>query len=165
MPGDHDENALLAVLLVLTFLSGVVDAVCYLGLGRVFTANMTGNIVILGFAAAGAPGFSVTASLTSLVVFLAGVTVIGSQTGLNGACGKLYPARMRTSGYGLATGIGRLGGIAAAPLGGFLLARGLPPTYVFLSACFFALIAAMATAFLALPGRRTSSIAVLEMAS
>jgi hypothetical protein len=41
----------------------------------------------------------------------------------------------------------------------------LPPTYVFLSACLFALIAAVATAFLALPGRRTSSIAALGMAS
>jgi AAHS family 4-hydroxybenzoate transporter-like MFS transporter len=98
-------------------------------------------------------------------VSLAGVTVIGSQTGLNAACGKLYPARMRTSGYGFATGIGRLGGIAAAPLGGFLLARGLPPTYVFLSACLFAAIAAIATAFLALPGRQPSRIAAVEMAS
>jgi hypothetical protein len=41
----------------------------------------------------------------------------------------------------------------------------LPPTYVFLSACLLALIAAVATAFLALPGRRTSSIAALGMAS
>jgi MFS transporter, AAHS family, 4-hydroxybenzoate transporter len=99
------------------------------------------------------------------VVFMSGLTVIGSQTGLNGACGKLYPARMRTSGYGVATGIGRLGGIAAAPLGGFLLARGLPPTYVFVSACLFALIAAIATAFLALPGRQTSRIAAMQTAS
>jgi uncharacterized membrane protein YoaK (UPF0700 family) len=80
MPDDRDQRSLLVVLLVLTFLSGVVDAVCYLGLGRVFTANMTGNIVILGFAAAGAPGFSVTASLTSLVVFLAGAIVGGRFT-------------------------------------------------------------------------------------
>ncbi len=58
-------------------LSGVVDAVCYLGLGRVFTANMTGNVVVLGFAAAGAPGFSVTASLTSLGLFLAGAVAGG----------------------------------------------------------------------------------------
>jgi AAHS family 4-hydroxybenzoate transporter-like MFS transporter len=99
------------------------------------------------------------------VVFLSGVTVIGSQTGLNAACGKLYPARMRTSGYGFATGVGRLGGIAAAPLGGFLLARGLPPTYVFLSACLFAAIAAVATAFLALPGRQTSRIAAMQTIS
>jgi hypothetical protein len=85
------------------------------------------------------------------------VTVLGSQTGLNGACGKLYPARMRTSGYGFATGVGRLGGIAAGPLGGFLLAKGLPPTYVFLSACVFAAMAAIATAFLALPGGSRSA--------
>jgi uncharacterized membrane protein YoaK (UPF0700 family) len=67
----------LRILLGLTLLSGLVDAVCYLGLGHVFTANMTGNIVILGFAAAGAPGFSVPASLTSLLVFLAGAIAGG----------------------------------------------------------------------------------------
>lgn len=66
------QRALLGALLALTVLSGLVDAVCYLGLGHVFTANMTGNVVILGFAAAGAPGFSVAASLTSLLVFLLG---------------------------------------------------------------------------------------------
>lgn len=86
------------------------------------------------------------------VIFLAGMTIIGSQTGANAACGALYPARMRTSGIGWALGIGRLGGIAAAPLGGFLLARGLPPKQIFLSACFFALVAAVATALLALRG-------------
>jgi uncharacterized membrane protein YoaK (UPF0700 family) len=66
--------------MVLTLLSGLVDAVCYLGLGRVFTANMTGNVVVLGFAAAGAPGFSVTATLTSLGVFLVGAVVGGRIT-------------------------------------------------------------------------------------
>jgi uncharacterized membrane protein YoaK (UPF0700 family) len=68
---------LLSLLLALTLLSGLIDAVCYLGLGRVFTANMTGNVVVLGFAAAGAPGFSVTASLTSLGLFLAGAVAGG----------------------------------------------------------------------------------------
>ncbi len=99
------------------------------------------------------------------VVLLSGLTVIGSQTGLNAACGKIYPARIRASGYGFATGVGRLGGIAAAPLGGFLLARGLPPTYVFLSACLFAAIAALATAFLALPGTQANRIAAMPAAS
>ncbi len=74
---DSGERSLIAVLLTLTMLSGLVDAVCYLGLGRVFTANMTGNVVVLGFAAAGAPGFSVTASLTSLGFFLAGALAGG----------------------------------------------------------------------------------------
>lgn len=63
---------LVAVLLGLTVVSGLIDAVSYLGLGHVFTANMTGNVVVLGFAAAGAPGFSVPHTLTSLCCFLLG---------------------------------------------------------------------------------------------
>ena len=35
------------------------------------------------------------------------MTIVGSQTGADGACGKLYPARMRASGLGWALGIGR----------------------------------------------------------
>ena len=80
------------------------------------------------------------------------MTIIGSQTGANGTCGKLYPARMRTSGLGWALGIGRLGGIAAPVLGGYLLGLGLAPTRIFLVACLFALIAALATALLAFRG-------------
>jgi len=69
--------ALLGSLTVLTVVSGLVDAVSYLGLGHVFTANMTGNVVLLGFAAAGAPGFSVGASLTSIGSFLLGAVCAG----------------------------------------------------------------------------------------
>lgn len=74
----QDPRSLLAALLALTAVSGLVDAVSYLGLGHVFTANMTGNVVVLGFAAAGAPGFSASATATSLGVFLAG-GVLGGQ--------------------------------------------------------------------------------------
>jgi MFS transporter, AAHS family, 4-hydroxybenzoate transporter len=100
-----------------------------------------------------------------VVVLLAGVTVLGSQTGFNGACGKLYPARMRASGFAFAIAVGRLGSVVSGPLGGFLLSKGLPPTYVFLSACVFAAIAAIATAFLALPGRQTIRMAAMNAAS
>lgn len=82
------------------------------------------------------------------MTFLAGMTIIGSQTGANATCGKLYPARMRTSGLGWALGVGRLGGIAAPVLGGYLLTLGLPPTEIFLCACAFAVVAAAATALL-----------------
>lgn len=75
--GPPETPALLAVLTVLTATSGLVDAVSYLGLGRVFTANMTGNVVVLGFAAAGAAGFSVTGALTSLGTFLIGAAAAG----------------------------------------------------------------------------------------
>jgi uncharacterized membrane protein YoaK (UPF0700 family) len=66
-------------LLVLTFSTGLVDAVSYLGLGRVFTANMTGNIVLLGFGIAGSGGLPVVAPLVSLGAFLAGSAVGGAM--------------------------------------------------------------------------------------
>ena len=97
--------------------------------------------------------------------FFAGMTITGSQTGANGTCGKLYPARMRTSGLGWALGIGRLGGIAAPALGGYLLSRGMQPTQIFLSACVFALVAAAATGLLALRGRQAEQMAVQEAVS
>jgi len=50
--------------------------------------------------------------------------------GLNGTCGKLYPARMRTSGLGWAIGVGRIGSVVAPMLGGYLLSIGLPPTQI-----------------------------------
>jgi len=66
------QHPLARALLVLTFTTGVVDAVSYLGLGRVFTANMTGNIVFLGFGIAGSGGLPVVAPLVSLGAFLLG---------------------------------------------------------------------------------------------
>ena len=67
------------VLLGLTVVTGVVDAVSYIALGHVFVANMTGNVVLLGFALAGAPGLSVSASLTAMGAFLAGAAIGGAQ--------------------------------------------------------------------------------------
>ncbi|MFJ2770659.1 YoaK family protein [Streptomyces sp. NPDC087300] len=72
-----NRHPLSLVLITLTAVSGLVDAICYLGLGHVFTANMTGNVVVIGFALAGAPGFSVTGSLVSLAAFLTGAVVAG----------------------------------------------------------------------------------------
>jgi AAHS family 4-hydroxybenzoate transporter-like MFS transporter len=97
--------------------------------------------------------------LLAVVIFFSGMTIIGSQTGANATCGKLYPARMRTSGLGWALGIGRLGGIAAPVLGGYLLSMGMAPPHIFLSACGFAVIAAAATGLLALRGVRRAPLA------
>jgi uncharacterized membrane protein YoaK (UPF0700 family) len=72
-----EERALPALLLLLTVVTGLVDAVSYLGFGHVFVANMTGNIVFLGFSAAGIPGFSVLGSLVAIAAFLAGAVVGG----------------------------------------------------------------------------------------
>jgi uncharacterized membrane protein YoaK (UPF0700 family) len=66
---------------VLTGVTGLVDAVSFFGFGHVFTANMTGNIVFLAFAVAGAPHVSVTRTLTSLAAFLLGA-VAGGRLGM-----------------------------------------------------------------------------------
>src|SRR3989442_14418068 len=66
------QHPLARALLVLTFTTGIVDAVSYLGLGRVFTANMTGNIVFLGFGIAGSGGLPLPAPLVFLGSLLPG---------------------------------------------------------------------------------------------
>src|SRR6201985_22274 len=66
------RHPLTRALLALTFTTGLVDAVSYLALGRVFTANMTGNVVLLGFGIAGSGGLPVVAPIVSLCAFLVG---------------------------------------------------------------------------------------------
>jgi len=61
----------------LTFATGLVDAASFLGLGRIFTANMTGNIVFIGFSIAGAPGLSFNGQVSSLIAFAAGAALAG----------------------------------------------------------------------------------------
>jgi uncharacterized membrane protein YoaK (UPF0700 family) len=61
------------LLVCLTFGSGAVDAISFLGLGRVFTGNMTGNLVLLGLAAGQAAGSEVVRSAVSLGAFSVGV--------------------------------------------------------------------------------------------
>ncbi len=59
-------------LLLLTFATGLVDAVSVLELGHVFVANMTGNVIFLGFWLAPHTVVDVTAALVALVCFIAG---------------------------------------------------------------------------------------------
>jgi AAHS family 4-hydroxybenzoate transporter-like MFS transporter len=147
---------------------GAIFAVLYLGLAidrigpeRTLALHYAAGAVFIAVIALVALPYAMLLIMT----FLAGTTIIGSQTGANGTCGKLYPARMRTSGLGWALGVGRLGGIAAPVLGGYLLSLGMAPTHIFLSACLFALIAAAATALLAFRGSRVSVAGVEEATS
>ena len=146
---------------------GAIFAVLYLGL----LIDHLGPERSLAFHYAVGAVFIAVIALVALpylallaITFFCGMTIIGSQTGANATAGKLYPARMRTSGLGWALGIGRLGGIAAPVLGGWLLRIGLPPTQIFLSACGFALIAAIATALLAFRGQRAPVLTPQEAA-
>ncbi len=76
-PRGSRHGPLPPLLLGLTFVTGLVDAFSYLLLGHVFVANMTGNVVFLGFAFAGAAGFSILASLVALASFFVGALVGG----------------------------------------------------------------------------------------
>ena len=67
----------LALMLALTFSTGIIDAVGYLGLDRVFTGNMTGNVVILGMGLAGADDLPVVGPAVALVSFMAGAVIGG----------------------------------------------------------------------------------------
>jgi uncharacterized membrane protein YoaK (UPF0700 family) len=94
------QHPLARMLLMLTFTTGLVDAVSFLGLGRVFTANMTGNVVFLGFGIAGGAGLPVVAPLVSVGAFLLEqVAAVCSRTGWEAAIpctsATRWPSRYR----------------------------------------------------------------------
>lgn len=76
-PETRLNHTLPLLLYIATTITGLIDAISYLALGHVFTANMTGNVVFLAFAVAGVPGLSLTRSLTALVAFLIGALIGG----------------------------------------------------------------------------------------
>ncbi|MCC3295125.1 DUF1275 domain-containing protein [Arthrobacter sp. zg-Y411] len=71
------ERVHLWLMLALTFSTGVVDAVGYLGLDQVFTGNMTGNVVLLGMAFAGGTGLPVLRPVLALIFFMLGAALAG----------------------------------------------------------------------------------------
>ncbi|MEU1736910.1 YoaK family protein [Streptosporangium sp. NPDC020145] len=77
VPGANRHGVLPALLVVLTVTTGLVDALSFLGLSRVFVANMTGNVAFLGFALAGDPQLSVWAPPLAVAVFTAGAWSTG----------------------------------------------------------------------------------------
>lgn len=74
------------LLLLLSVTTGLIDAVSVLGLAKTFSANMTGNIVFLGFGLARTPGFSVQPNLCAIVTFIVGALIAGRA-------GQLYGRR------------------------------------------------------------------------
>lgn len=95
-PAGDRHGPLPPLLLALTVVTGLVDAVSYLGLGHVFVANMTGNVVFLGFALAGAANLSAPASVAALAAFLAGA-VAGGRVGTRFAAHRGHLLRTATA--------------------------------------------------------------------
>jgi uncharacterized membrane protein YoaK (UPF0700 family) len=82
---NHSENArmqpetvrnevrITAVMFALTATAGAVDAITFLGLGRAFAALATGNVLLLSFGVANAPGIPIAQPAEALAAFVAGV--------------------------------------------------------------------------------------------
>jgi uncharacterized membrane protein YoaK (UPF0700 family) len=66
-----------ALLIGLTFAAGVVDAISYLGLGQIFTANMTGNVVFLALAVGERSLLTALHSAGALLGFCVGAVLAG----------------------------------------------------------------------------------------
>jgi uncharacterized membrane protein YoaK (UPF0700 family) len=77
---DKDHGPLQGILVMLTGVAGVVDAISILRLDRVFVANITGNIIFIGLAIVGTRGYSITAPLIVFASFLAGAGAAGALT-------------------------------------------------------------------------------------
>src|ERR671931_270773 len=74
---DDPHRPLPRLLLGLTVVTGLVDAFSYLSLGHVFVANMTGNVVFLGFGLAGVGDIAIGASLAAILAFMLGAALGG----------------------------------------------------------------------------------------
>jgi uncharacterized membrane protein YoaK (UPF0700 family) len=84
-PPTNSARVLYGSLYCLTFVTGLVDAGSWVAMGHVFTANMTGNIVFLGFAFGGVPGLSIGRSSSALGFALLGGFLAGKLDSLLGA--------------------------------------------------------------------------------
>ena len=73
----HPAGLHLGLMLALTFSTGIIDGVGFLGLDRVFTGNMTGNVVILAMALAGGNNLPILGPVVALSFFLLGAAIAG----------------------------------------------------------------------------------------
>lgn len=104
-------DTMVSLMVALTFVTGVVDAVGYLALDRVFTGNMTGNVVIFAMAAAGADGLPILGPALALLAFTGGAFGTGmALRNVTSAWNRLNTALLGGGGVLLAV----LGGVLAA---------------------------------------------------
>ncbi len=80
------------ILLALTFVTGIVDAVTFLGLGQVFAAMQTGNVIFLGLGIGGAAGAPFVAPLVGLLAFVAGGALAALSARATAAHGTASPS-------------------------------------------------------------------------
>ncbi|GDY29950.1 YoaK family protein [Gandjariella thermophila] len=111
MTERRESPHVVVVMLTLTAVAGVVDGVSYVGLDRVFTANMTGNVVLLGFGIGGYRGSSTPGTAVALASFLAGALLGGQVAHRIRRAAPGYHQRLFGAGLGVEAGL-----LAAATL-------------------------------------------------
>jgi uncharacterized membrane protein YoaK (UPF0700 family) len=112
-PGTRVDGWLLVGLCLLTGATGVLDATSFLDLGRTFTANMTGNVLLLAFSLTGTSlggGASSQGFLIALVGFVIGALAGSAAAGRRGRKAHLH--------VGLATEVVAVAAALAVSLGG-----------------------------------------------
>lgn len=92
-------------------------------------------------------GFATNIILLYVLVALAGASTMGTQNLTNAYISQYYPASIRSTGLGWASGIGRIGGILGPTIGGYLLASSLGIQLNFIVFAIPGLIAALAVFF------------------
>ncbi|TXC95077.1 YoaK family protein [Streptomyces sp. ISID311] len=112
--------ALTLIMVCLTVVTGMLDAVSFLALGQVFTATQTGNLLFLGFGIAGQGGVPVAATVVSIGAFVLGAALgARMESGLARLRRPWFPVALITEAVMLAA--------AAAAAWQSGPARGLPP--------------------------------------
>jgi MFS family permease len=146
----YELGAALALLLVLN-VGAVVGLLVAgrvadrMGLRKAVIGWFTAAAVFLALLSIRLPGIGVYVS-----VLLAGVFVFSSQVLVYAAISRHYPAAVRATALGAASGIGRLGAITGPLIGGALLTAGIAYPWGFYV---FALVAALGAVAVAAVGR------------
>jgi AAHS family 4-hydroxybenzoate transporter-like MFS transporter len=99
------------------------------------------TLASVNIAMIGQPGLSL--ALLFIIVFIAGLGVVGGQSVINALAASLYPTDLRSTGIGAGLGVGRTGSIVGPQVAGVLIGMHWSPHQLFLAAAVPALIAAV----------------------
>jgi uncharacterized membrane protein YoaK (UPF0700 family) len=115
-PADRAHGWVITALCLLTTATGALDATSFLDLGRTFTANMTGNVLLLAFSLTGTSlggGSNSRGFAVALVAFVLGALLGAALAGRWGRAARLPVAL----GFEVALLAAGLGVTATGPVG------------------------------------------------
>jgi MFS transporter, AAHS family, benzoate transport protein len=145
---EYKDNLSLSLTFLLVF-----------NLGAVFGAIMGGRLgdkydlrkTVIGFFVIAAIVIALLGYTSSfllyILMFIAGATTSGNQILMNSLVAQYYPALLRSTGFGWALGVGRIGAIIGPILGGILVGWKLPFEQNFYTFALIAAIAAISISF------------------